>query len=171
MPGRDVFLKIYDFYRTILDDGRRPPGWVQVADFGAQLIFINAETFVPGPTSPQPTGGGLVLPGRQGGRDALYVFPLQPAGDIVAFERAWAPFAVREDIRGLDGKPLAVAFRVRNAVLPDASNPRATLFKPPARSADAQWVGGIELLGYTVISDNDSERPGAAGRPVLARHG
>ena len=170
--GRETFLRTYEFYRTMLDPDRRPAHLLPIRDFGAVIVYLNADSILRGKPAilPSVAADGLVLPSRETARDAAYVFAAQDQQQISAFAKTWEGYATREEIRGLDGELLAVAFRVKSANLPNADSPLDVLQAPqfplrPARLTQARFDGGLELLGYTVVGE--AREPGQPLEVVL----
>jgi 4-amino-4-deoxy-L-arabinose transferase-like glycosyltransferase len=162
--GRDAFVRAYEFYQTLLDTQRRPADIIEIRDFGPVVVYLNVGAYFSGEADepvhvrPYQRDNGIVLPGRQDAGDAVYAFPVQDAEDISSFEDIWGDYAVREEIRGLDGEVLAVVFRVKNSYLPDVGEPLEVLTSlqfplRPTHLQETRFAQGVELLGYSVVKD------------------
>jgi hypothetical protein len=168
--GREEYLRKYEFYQTLLNPRRRPADIVELRDFGPVIVYLNVSNYLSRvihervQARPYDIDHGITLPGRQAGGDAVYVFPVQETEKISSFEDVWGAYAVREDIHALDGEPLAWVFRITNSDLPDAADPLDVLTSARfpltlAYPSTARFAQGVELLGYTIVSDDPA--PGA----------
>ena len=162
--GREVFVRAYEFYQTLLNAQKRPAEIIEIRDFGPVIVYLNVGAYLSGGTDepvyvrPYQRDNGIVLPGRQAGGDAVYAFAVQDDEEISSFEDIWGVYAAREEIRGLDGELLVVVFSVKNSNLPDAEEPLEVLTSlqfplRPTHLHRARFAQGVELLGYAVVND------------------
>ncbi len=90
---------------------------------------------------------GLVLPGQQRGRDALYVLVPWVEDMVAPVEDLLDGAAERQEIAGSQGQPLLTVFRLPISRLPDTSG-RLEPPLAPQHPLRIQFDGQIELLGF-----------------------
>ncbi|MFQ6059481.1 MAG: hypothetical protein ACE5MB_11455, partial [Anaerolineae bacterium] len=97
------------------------------------------------------TTWGLILPSRQRGGDAVYVFDAREEPEAVeAFHQAWSGIMRREEVLSSRGEPLLTLFCLPAASLPD---PAAIELAPPLAPQhvlEAHFTEGLTLLGYSL---------------------
>jgi 4-amino-4-deoxy-L-arabinose transferase-like glycosyltransferase len=102
------------------------------------------------------TTQGLILPTRQRGGDAVYVFDAREEPKAVeAFDQAWSGIMEREEVISSRGEPLLTLFRLPAAFLPDVTALDQMTLKlvpplSPQQALEAHFAEGLTLLGYSL---------------------
>ena len=106
----------------------------------------------------------IILPGAQGGQDALYAFPPEQDKKLDTLAERLGSLGERRwyCISTLGSKLLGI-YRIPVSHLPNSADPVKALqqggaFLRPAQQARAQWGNEFELIGYSVEAADQAHR-------------
>ena len=132
-----------------------PPLWAEHATIAFLTRNLPLQSF--------ESSDAVVIP-SQGGGDAIYAFPAEQEDYIARLAEAFGPVGERYEVMDRLGEPLLLVYRVPEADLPEPDQPLESLRRygdalRPHQATEAQFEGGIQLLGYSLPSESEAGHP------------